>query len=785
MGFGGPPMMMRRGPGGPGGAGMGGPPGAGGSSRPSLRTAFVSLKNPNYRALWLSQLASFTGMQMQMVARGWLAFQLTGSFTSVGIVMMAWGIPMLLFSLHGGAVADRMNKRNLVLVSQMGTGVLALITALMITFGVISIPILFVMGLFQGTLFAFNMPARQALLAELVSPRELMNAIALNMVAMNGTRIIAPAIAGVLIATWGVDAAYYAQTAMYGFVLLFMLRLPSSTSHLANTEHRGNINREIGRGLSYIFNSRTLLGLMVMAFVPTILGMPYMTLLPGFAVDDLGLDPGGFGFMFTITGVGAIVGSIVIASMTEFPRKALLQAVIGFGYGGALLLLGVASIAFGYAGALVGLALLGLFSTTYMTLNNTMIMTATKPEYYGRVMSVYMLTFSLFPLMSGPLGVVADAISAKTTFVGLGTAIIAFMIIAVIANPRYILRRTPLPEFGPPDGAMPGAATMGRPGIAPDAGAGSSDGRPAVPSMPDPTSDAGAAPLPAMALADSNGDGAAAVRAIPPRRIDYMRGHLSPATNYMDSATNGDAAAAAAGNGAGGARQPVSPSNGANGAGRSRAAAYGLVAPSRDGDAPRTYGLAAVALDGVPSNGAVQPPAAEYGLEAPSRSGDAPRTYGLGTAANGGAPSNGGGGGDQIAAPGRPSAAAKYGLIEPAGNGAAGPVYGLQARAPEPATPSPRAAALTLPVAATPDRDGEETEHAPPESVTATAPRAFEGGDASRASGEHSLARTERVELSATQPPRLNAGSRLVVAGLAASAATAVLSLLLRGRRGA
>ena len=752
MGFGGPPMMMGRGPGGPGGAGMRGFPGAGGSSRPSLSKAFVSLKNPHYRALWMSQVASFTGMQMQMVARGWLAFEITGSFASVGVVMMSWGIPMLLFSLHGGAVADRMNKRNLVLISQLGTGVLAGITAVLITVDLINIPILFAVGLFQGTLFAFNMPARQALLAELVAPRELMNAIALNMVAMNGTRIIAPAIAGVLIAAWGVDAAYYAQTVMYVFVLLFMLRLPSSTSHLADAEHRGNINSEIGRGLSYLFQSRTLLGLMVMAFVPTLFGMPYFTLLPGFAVDELGLDPGGFGFMFTITGVGAIIGSVVIATMTEFPRKALLQAFAGFGFGGALVVLGLASMGFGYTGALVGLALLGLFSTSYMTLNNTMIMMATRPEFYGRVMSVYMLTFSLFPLMAGPLGVLADVISAKTTFVGLGTAILVFMALAVVVNPRYILRRTPLPEFGPPDGAMPGAAAIGRPGAMPDGGPG---GRPAAPPSPAPASDAGAAPLPAVALPVGNGDDAVTVRARPPRRADYTRGGLSPATDYM---ANDRSPAAAAGNGAGGAPQPAVPP--ANGAGLPGAAAYDLVAPSRNGVALPTYGLAAAAIDGAPSNRA------------------ASRDDGRGVA-------TGGGNGDRAAAPVRPPAAATYGLVGPAGNGAAGPVYGLQPQAPEGAAPASRAATMALASAAAPDSDGTDTEHAPAENATATVPRAFEDGDGSGPSGGRYPAPTERVELPATQPPRLNTGSRLVVAGLAASLATGVLSLLLRGPRGA
>lgn len=403
-----------------------------------MRTAFVSLRLVNFRYLWYSQIASFTGMQMQQVARGLLAYQLTGSYAAVGIVMMAWGIPQTLFSLVGGAVADRVNRRNIILYVQFGTGGLSLLTAFLILFGVISIPILFVMGLFQGTLFAFNMPARQAYLAELVPQSELMNAIALNNMAMNATRIVGPAIAGVLIALWDVEAAYFFQSFLYLFVIYFMLRLPPSTGHLRGDARR-SVLAEIGEGLRYVQNSPTLRLLILMAFIPTILGMPYMTLLPGFAVDELGQGPGSYGFMFTVTGIGAIVGSFAIASLTGYPRKPLLQIGAGLGWGASLLGLGLLARQFGYPGALVALCTLGLFSTTYQTLNNTMVMAATDEAYYGRVMSIYMLTFSVFPLVAGPMGVVADHLSATTTFTLLGVGIAVFVLAVFALNPRYAL----------------------------------------------------------------------------------------------------------------------------------------------------------------------------------------------------------------------------------------------------------------------------------------------------------------------------------------------------------
>ncbi len=444
----------------------------GGGRRPSIRQAFVSLKLRNYRFLWFSQLAAFTGMQMQIVAQGLLAYQLTGSYASVGIVMLGSGIPQMFLSLVGGAVADRVNKRNLVIGVQFGTAMLALAIAVLTATDVITIPILFVAGVIQGTLFAFNLPARQALLAEIVPHDQLVNAVALNNVAMNSTRVAGPAVAGIMIAAWGVEAAFFAQAFMYLFVIGFLVRLPASTSHLEGAAQRGSVFNEITIGLRYIWDSPTLRLLMVMAFVPTLLGMPYFTLLPGFAVDELGLEADSYGFMFTVTGIGAIVGSIAIATLTDFPRKGLLQIGAGAGFGISLVLLGILSVAFGYGGAIAALIVLGLCSTMYQTLNATMVMSEARPEFYGRVMSVYMLTFSVFPLMATPIGVVADAISASTTFLVLGGGILAFIAAITLASPSRLLRvgnaESPA-EFRPPEAA--GAQAPADPG-APAAGGG-------------------------------------------------------------------------------------------------------------------------------------------------------------------------------------------------------------------------------------------------------------------------------------------------------------------------
>ena len=166
-------------------------------------------------------------MQMQMVARGLLAWELTGSFGAVGIISLSFGLPMLAFSLFGGVAADRFDKRNLVLATQAATGTLSLATAFLVATDVITIQILFALGLFQGTFVAFGMPARIPLMAAAVGPERMMSAVALNGAAMNATRLVGPALAGAIIAAFGIAAVYFAQSFIYLATLGLLLKVPA------------------------------------------------------------------------------------------------------------------------------------------------------------------------------------------------------------------------------------------------------------------------------------------------------------------------------------------------------------------------------------------------------------------------------------------------------------------------------------------------------------------------------------------------------------------------------
>ncbi|MCB9491569.1 MAG: MFS transporter [Dehalococcoidia bacterium] len=476
------------------GPAMGAPgrPGAGaamGQSRPSMRKALEVFQYRHYRFLWASSTFSFTGMQMQQVARALLAWELTESFAASGAIALSFGLPMLLFALVGGSLADRMEKRNLTLMTQASTGLLALLTAVMVATDTITFEILFIIGLVQGTFFAFGMPARMPLMAEVVGPSNVMSAIAMSNAAMNFTRLFGPAIAGVLVAVSGIAMAYFVMAGLYVFSTALLLMVPTGLSAVARAQReaagggaagpmgrsrpQGSMLKEIGGGLHYVWTTPRLRLLIGMMFIITLFAMPYVILLAGYVQEDLGRSKADFGWLQSISGIGALVASLAVATLTDFNRKPLVQWITGVASGVGMLLLAW-PLGLGYAGVIVAVIVLGAATTGYQTLNNTMVMGESDPEYYGRVMSINMLTFSVMPLMSAPLGVLADVITAEATFALMGGVIIVIMLFLGLTNSSYTFGTEEPRRFEPrPVPAVPAAGqpSAGQPEAAP-AGAG-------------------------------------------------------------------------------------------------------------------------------------------------------------------------------------------------------------------------------------------------------------------------------------------------------------------------
>jgi MFS family permease len=382
------------------------------------------------------------GMQMSMIARNYLAYDITGKATALGIVSVAWGVPMLICSLVGGVVADRVEKRNLLLVTQTCITLCYLAMAILVHTGVIQIWHLVVIGVFQGAVWAFNMPARQALLPELVGKDEqLMNALALNTGAMNATRVVAPAVAGALIAVpwYGMTGVFYTVVALDTAVLFALVQLPLTGA--ATSGEQRPMWEDMAVGLKYIRRHWALVVLLSMAFAVVLLGMSYQMLLPVFASDKV-FDVGSFGYgtMNTFVGVGAILASLVMAYNSDYPHRATLQLVLGVGFGIAILLLGQAPTFFV---ALAVLSFMGFMSTSYMTLNNTLIFAHTEREFTGRVMSVYMMTWSLQPFAILPITGAADAVGVRPVVTVVGIALATVVAGVALLYPGYRKIGTP------------------------------------------------------------------------------------------------------------------------------------------------------------------------------------------------------------------------------------------------------------------------------------------------------------------------------------------------------
>lgn len=388
--------------------------------RQGVGRTFASLSEINYRYLWIGLLFSTASMQMNIVARSWLAFDLTDSAFMLGVVAIARGVPQLLLAPIGGVAADRFDKRRMLIASQALLAVFSLINAVLVHMGIIQVWHLIVLSLLQGGLQPFNMPARTAVIPDLVKSENVANALALDSTGRNINRITSPAIAGILIA-FEPTLAFYAIALGYVLSTFTLLYVPKGLR--GGTSSRGAFS-EMSEGFSYIWQHRGLFGLMAAAFGLTMLGMPFQQLLPVFQENVLNVDARGLGFMFTAVGVGAIIGSLLAAYLADRPDLGRLQLMSGLMFG--VVLCGFA-LSTNFHLSLVLLAGIGFASQSYLTINRVAIIEQTERQLFGRVMSIYMMTWALVPAATLPIGWIADRSGVGITIFFCGVGLTLFL----------------------------------------------------------------------------------------------------------------------------------------------------------------------------------------------------------------------------------------------------------------------------------------------------------------------------------------------------------------------
>lgn len=392
---------------------------------------FAALEDPTYRILWWGGLVSFLSVQMQFIARGWLAYDLTGSNSGLGAVFLGFGVPMLLLTPWGGVVADRLSKRRVLIACQV---VLALSSggiALAVAFDVIQYWMLIAGAVLQGAGFSFLGPARMAFTGELVGRQRLSNAIVLQQMSMNGTRIFGPSIAGVLIgvAFVGVGGVYFVTTALMVLAITFTVRLPPGLAD-AGRPVRSPFE-ELHDGVSYVWSRPMLRLLVATSFVVVMAAFPYVAFLPTIADEIFDVGASGYGAMSAMSAIGALAATVFIASRADGPSAWRVQTASGAVFAFGVALLGVAP---GFLVALAVVLVVGAASSAFQSLNNALVLSNSDGAYHGRVQSLMMLSFSGFGIAALPIGLVADSIGIGTTLVGMGAA-------AAVAIGLYALAR--------------------------------------------------------------------------------------------------------------------------------------------------------------------------------------------------------------------------------------------------------------------------------------------------------------------------------------------------------
>ncbi|CAN5557099.1 MFS transporter [soil metagenome] len=394
---------------------------------------FSSLRIYQFRILWFGMLFSMAAMQMNMVARSWLAYDITGSGVAIGLVALSMGAPRFFIAPIGGVAADRFDKRTLLAVTQTVRVGMALAVAVLVTMNLIELWHLLAVGVFHGLSASFMAPARTAFISDLVDDDELPNAIALDATGRNLNRVVAPAIAGMLI--WLTPAlVFYVIAVFYILGTLSILRLPAAGPADASSD---SMFRDAARGFAYTWSHRPLLLLLGLSITVVLLGMPFRQLLPVFQKDVFDVGPSALGIMYTAVGIGAILASLLVAYLSDSSKKQQILLVSGIGFGLSLSLFAISG---SYLVALGLLTIVGFASQVFLTMNKTMLMIASDRAYYGRIMSIYMMGFSLMPIALLPMGTAVDAVGAPTTIAAAGVAIIS--IIAATGTIQSIRNRS-------------------------------------------------------------------------------------------------------------------------------------------------------------------------------------------------------------------------------------------------------------------------------------------------------------------------------------------------------
>jgi MFS family permease len=402
------------------------PPG----ERPGFRASLDLLELRPFRWLLISNTAFFLAMGSQMIARSLIALELTDSARQLALIGVAVGLPMVLFSPLGGALADRIERRGLIIVGQVAIVVSECTVLILYVTETLEFWHLTVAATLMGSIFPFSMPARQAITANVVGIGRITRAMALNMGMMNATRIVGPSMAGVLIAFIGISGALAVGTGLYIVALVCMFKVDRSVPLVREPRP---VFDDMIEGFRYVGREPQVMAMLLYGIIPMLVLMPFQQFLVVFARDVWGAIPlpwgeasyeVGLGVMQAVSGIGGLAGSLWLAASGDTPhrRRPMILCLLGF----AIFLIGFSWTPIFWL-ALPPLLIAGMLSSIFQTLNNATIQVLIPDSVRGRVSSFMMMSFGVTPLGALPMGIAMDNYGAPTAITG------AALIMIVIA----------------------------------------------------------------------------------------------------------------------------------------------------------------------------------------------------------------------------------------------------------------------------------------------------------------------------------------------------------------
>jgi len=394
---------------------------------------FDALKVRGFQYFAVSTALQMGAESMQLLANGWYAYKLTGSTAILGLTLLAQAIPQIFLSVVGGAVSDRLPRRTIWMVCVIASGVLSGWIAVSILLGTITWVDLVIRSFFFGCIVAFRMPARQGTIGDLVGKERLMSAVSMSQAIINVMQFVGPAVSGFVIGLFGIEWAYLIVTALFWLAALCLIPMPYQHRGQAKKGSRGSLFGNMRDGIKYAVQTPNIAAVLGLTLLGTMCAFPYTSLLPAFAEDILKIGPAQLGILASLSGVGALSGSIAL-TMASPKSRGLLFMRVGMFTGIGLVVFCISS---SYLLSCFIVVLVGIGQSVRHTLSSTLLQTYTDDAYIGRVLSIQLTQNGLTSLSSFFVALYAEAI-------GVRWAIMTTSVLLVVISGLYFVFSTRL-----------------------------------------------------------------------------------------------------------------------------------------------------------------------------------------------------------------------------------------------------------------------------------------------------------------------------------------------------